>query len=87
MNMPHIKKGGISGFWGAGGTHRNFLVNLDDVHTFRLIVKYLKNFSSAYEGHCTLNEIWDSTLQVKFLKMSNTTGKVSPLKRIIAVHL
>lgn len=75
--MPSIQKGGTSGFWGAGGTQRNFLVNLDDVHTFRLTIKYLQNFSSAHEGHCTLNEICvqieDSTLHVKFLKMSNTT--------------
>ncbi len=47
-------------------------MNLDDVHTFRLTIKYLQNFSSAYEGHCTLNEICaqieDSTFTCKVPK-------------------
>jgi hypothetical protein len=79
------------GFWVAGGTQRNFVVNLDDVHTFRLILKYLQNFSSPSEGHGTLNEICakieDSTIHVKFLKMRVLKHYRGHLPCSVLIHL
>lgn len=47
MNMPPMKKRRDFRVLGCWGHLKNLLVNLDDVHTFRLIIKYLQNFSSV----------------------------------------